>query len=87
MAPWPLLSCKITSIPPNPSGTAGTAGTTGVLLVLVPAVPLAPVVLAVPAVLVRILHQCYLYIFRGLPDIYTLIPWASGPRPSGIYMY
>ena len=29
---------------------------------------------------------CYTMCTRGSPDIYTLSPWACGPRASGVYI-
>ena len=31
-------------------------------------------------------HNSYTMFTRGLPDIYTLSPWACGPRASGVHI-
>ena len=34
----------------------------------------------------EVVHISYTMCTRGLPDIYTLSPWACGPRASGVYI-
>ena len=31
-------------------------------------------------------HNSYTMCIRGLPDMYTLSPWACGPRASGVHI-
>ena len=34
----------------------------------------------------EVLHNSCTMCTRGLPDMYTLIPWACGPRDSGVHI-